>query len=51
MGLLGQKRADILKFAIFVQNSVRNSEKLEIGVFCVKGEQNNNLTKYSHCLT
>ena len=50
MGLLGQKRADILKFAIFVQNSVHNSEKLEIGVFCVKGEQNN-VTKYSHCLT
>ena len=43
MGLLGQKRADILKFAIFVQNSVRNNEMLEIGVFCVKGEQNNNL--------
>ena len=51
MGLLGQKRADILKFAFFVQNRVRNSEKLEIGVFCVKGEQNNNLTKYSHSLT
>ena len=51
MGLLGQKSADILKFAIFLQNSVRNSEKLEIGVFCVKGEQNNNVTKYFHCLT
>ena len=51
MGLLGQKRADILKFAIFVQNSVCNNEMLEIGVFCVKGEQNNNLTKYSHGLT
>ena len=51
MGLVGQKRADILKFAIFVQNSVRNNKMLEVGVFCVKGEQNNNLTKYSHSLT
>ena len=51
MALLGLKRSDILKFAIFVQNSVRKSEKLEIGVFCVKREQNNNLTKYSHSLT
>ena len=39
MGLLGQKRADILKFATFVQNRVRNNEMLEIGVFCVKGEK------------
>ena len=51
MGLLGQKRAEILRFAIFVQNSVRNNEMLERGVFCVKREQNNNLTKYSHGLT
>ena len=51
MGLVGQKRADILKFAIFVQNRVRNNKMLEVGVFCVKGEQNNNLTKYSHSLT
>ena len=51
MALLGLKRSDILKFAIFVQNSVRNNEMLEIGVFCVKGEQNNNLTKYSHSFT
>ena len=43
MGLLGHKRSDILKFAIFVQNSVRNNETQENGVFCVKGEQNNNL--------
>ena len=48
MGLLGQKRADILKFVIFVENRVRNNQMLEIGVFCVTGEQNNNLTKYSH---
>ena len=50
MGLIGQKRADILNFAIFVQNSVRNNKMLEVGVFCVKEEQNNNLTKYSHSL-
>ena len=43
MGLLGLKRSDIFKFAIFVQNSVRNNEMQEIGVFCVKREQNNNL--------
>ena len=43
MALLGLKRSDILKFAIFVQNSVRNNEMQEIGVFCVKGKQNNNL--------
>ena len=43
MGSLGQKRTDILKFALFVQNSVRNNEMLKVGVFCVKGEQNNNL--------
>ena len=36
MGLLDQKRADVLKFAIFVQNSVHNNEMLESGVFCVK---------------
>ena len=51
MGLLGQKRADILKFVIFVENRVRNNQMLESGVFCVTGEQNNNLTKYSHSLT
>ena len=51
MGLLDQKRADVLKFAIFVQNSVHNNEMLESGVFCVKGQQNNNLTKYSHSFT
>ena len=51
MGLLGLKRSDILKFPIFVQNSVRNNEMQGIGVFCVKGEQNNNLTKYSHSFT
>ena len=32
MALLGLKRSDILKFAIFVQNSVRNNEMQEIGV-------------------
>ena len=51
MALLGLKRSDILKFAIFVQNSVGNNEMQGIGVFCVKGEQNNNLTKYSHSFT
>ena len=51
MGLLDQKRADILKFAIFVQNSVHNNEMLESGVFSVKGQQNNNLTKYSRSFT
>ena len=49
--MLVQKGGDIFKFAIFVQNSVHNNEMQEIGVFCVKGEQNNNLTKYSHNLT
>ena len=43
MGFLGHKRSDIFKFVIFVQKSVRNNEMQEIGVFCVKGEQNNNL--------
>ena len=43
MGLLGHKRSHIFKFAILVQNSVRNNEMQEIGVFCVKREQNNNL--------
>ena len=51
MGLLDHKRADKLKFAIYVQNSVYNNEMLESGVFCVKGQQNNNLTKYSHSFT
>ena len=49
--MYGQKRGDILKFAIFVQNSVRNNKMPEIRVFCEKGEQNNNLKKYSHSLT
>ena len=51
MKLLGQKRADILKFARFVQNSVRNYELLKISVSCEKRKENNNGTKYSHCLT
>ena len=51
MECLGQKRADILKFARFVQNSVRNYELLEISVSCQKRKENNNATKYSHCLT
>ena len=50
-GLLGQKRGDIFKFAIFVEKSVRNNELLEISVFFEKRKENNNLTKYSHCLT
>ena len=40
IGLLGQKRADIFKFAIFVQNSPRNYEFLEISVFCQKRKEN-----------
>ena len=51
MECLGQKRADILKFARFVQNSVRNYELLKISVSFQKGKENNNVTKYSHCLT
>ena len=51
MGLLGQKHADIFKFEIFVQNSLRSYELLEISVFCQKRKDNNILTKYSHCLT
>ena len=33
----------MFKFAIFVQNSVRNYEFLEISIFCEKREENNNL--------
>ena len=51
MNLLRQKRGDIFKFAIFVKNSVRNCELLEISVFCQKREENNNLTNCSHCLS
>ena len=51
VGLLRQKRADVLKFEIFVQNSPRGYELQEISVFCQKYEDNNILTKYSHCLT
>ena len=39
MKLLGQKRADILKFARFVQNSVRNYELLKISVSCEKRKE------------
>ena len=39
-GLLAQKRADILKFAIFVQNNLRNYELLKISVFCQKRKEN-----------
>ena len=39
MKLLGQKRADILKFARFVQNSVRNYELLKISVWCQKRKE------------
>ena len=34
--LLGQERADVLKTAIFGQNSLRNYELIEISVFCQK---------------
>ena len=40
VGLLAQKRADILKFAIFVQNNLRNYELLKISVFCQKRKEN-----------
>ena len=39
MRLLGQKRADILKFRRFVQNSVRNYELLKISVSCEKRKE------------
>ena len=51
IGFWRQKRADIFKFAIFVQNSVRNNELLRIGVFCQNREENNNLTKHSYSVT
>ena len=41
MKLLGQKRADILKFRRFVQNSVRNYEMLKISVSCQKRKEKN----------
>ena len=40
-----------LKLFSFVQNNVRNYELLKIILFCQKRDENNNLTKYSHCLT
>ena len=51
MKLLRQKRSDILKFARFVQNSVRNYELLKISVSCQKRKEKNNVTKYSQYLT
>ena len=51
IGLLGQKRADIIKFEIFLHNSQQSYELLEISVFCHEREDNNILRKYSHCLT
>ena len=51
MEWFGQERAHILNFARFVQNSVRNYELLKISVSCEKSKENNNMTKYSHCLT
>ena len=39
MNLLGQKRADILKFARFVQKNVRNYELLKISVSCQKRKE------------
>ena len=50
IGWLIQKRGHIFKFAIFLQSTGRNNELLEISVFWEKGEENNNLTKYSHSL-
>ena len=41
----------MFKLAIFVENSVRNYELLEISIFSEKREDNNNLTKYSHRLS
>ena len=40
VGLLAQKRADILKFAIIVQNNLSNFELLKISVFCQKRQEN-----------
>ena len=51
MEWFGQKRAHILNFARFVQNSVRNYELLKISVSFQKGKEKYNVTKYSHCLT
>ena len=51
VGLLGQKRADIIKFEIYVHNSQRSYELVEISFFCHKREDNNILRKYSHCFT
>ena len=48
MGLLGHKRSDILKFAIFVQNNLLNYELLKIIVFSQKRQENNKLTKKAH---
>ena len=47
IGLLGQKRADIFKFAIFVQNSPRNYEFLEISVFCQKRKENKRFSLFN----
>ena len=51
IALIGHKRAGNIELAILVQNSMRNYELLKIIVFCQKSEENNNLTKYSHCFT
>ena len=51
MESLGQKPADILNFARFVQNGVPNYELLKISFSCQKRKENNNVTKYSHRLT
>ena len=45
MRLLRYKRAEILKFARFLQKRVRNYELLEIRIFCQKRKETNNLTK------
>ena len=47
IGLLGQKRWDIFKFAIFVQNSPRNYELLEISVFCQKRKENKRFSLFN----
>ena len=51
IGYLGQKRADIFKYAVFVLNSLGNKQFPEFCVLCQKREENNNLTKCSLNLT
>ena len=51
IAFIGHKRAGNFELALLVQNSMQNYELRKIIVFCQKSEENNNLTKYSHCLT